>query len=286
MQLLTTAPSPQKTFIFVGGMHRSGTTLLASSIAAASGVSGFSGTSARMNEGQFLQETYLPGYEMGGVPAWALDPRSHMTEADASRQAADELWNNWAPYWDLNASHLLEKTPLNLTKTRYLQALFPQSMFVIIMRHPITQALAVMKWQTTIREKLGYRFQDLIENWVVAHENFAADQQHLESCHVIKYEELTRNPLQVAHNLSASLGLDLDTRVFDEFDASKANAYAERWVKRRGRGVAPSSPAPLAHITSWLLKREEAAIYSRFEDRVNAFGYTLTDVHDSKGHIL
>ena len=45
-------------FVFLAGLHRSGTTLLARLLAAHPEVSGFSGTGAPADEGQLLQSVY------------------------------------------------------------------------------------------------------------------------------------------------------------------------------------------------------------------------------------
>ena len=67
-------------FVFVGGLHRSGTTLLARAIAKHDEVSGFRKTEALANEGQFLQSVYPIAREFGGTGRFGFDERSHMTE--------------------------------------------------------------------------------------------------------------------------------------------------------------------------------------------------------------
>ena len=71
----------EHTFVFVGGLHRSGTTLLAPLPGRAPAmVSGFSGTGAREDEGQHLQTVYRPGRAHGGPGRFGFDPEAHLTE--------------------------------------------------------------------------------------------------------------------------------------------------------------------------------------------------------------
>ena len=57
-------------FVFLAGLHRSGTTLLARLLAAHPEISGFSETGVPADEGQHLQGVYPAAREYGG-PAWA-----------------------------------------------------------------------------------------------------------------------------------------------------------------------------------------------------------------------
>ncbi|WP_221583748.1 sulfotransferase [Microbacterium sp. G2-8] len=265
-------------FTFVGGMHRSGTTLLASAISRSPGVSGLTNTNVVMDEGQFLQTVYRPGYEMGGVTRWALDKHAYLTESDATATDLAALWSSWSPYWDLSAEMLVEKTPLNITKTRYLQAVFPRSSFVIITRHPITQALAVMKWAPSQKEKLGLRFDLLIENWLRAHEALQRDLPQLEDATVIRYEDITKDPLAVGQTLRDALGIDLDLAPFRAYDPDRARVYETRWAGRKTMSAAPDLRKSREIIASLLLLHHGSRLKARFEDRVNALGYSLDDL--------
>src|SRR5438477_293208 len=131
-------------FVFLAGLHRSGTTLLARLLAAHPGVSGFSGTGADADEGQHLQTVYPAAKVWGGPGRFGFAPEAHFTEEQASEEKARQLFEEWSPHWDLARPVLLEKSPPNLLKTRFLQALFPGSAFVVIV--PLWYERRVRRW--------------------------------------------------------------------------------------------------------------------------------------------
>jgi hypothetical protein len=189
-------------FVFLAGMHRSGTTLLARLLAAHPEISGFSETGVPEDEGQHLQTVYPAAKVWGGPGRFGFAPEAHFTEAQASADKAGQLFEEWSPHWDLGRPVLLEKSPPNLLKTRFLQALFPRSQFVVLLRHPIAVSLATAKWRRTRR--LGR----LVEHWLRCHEIFEADKPELERVHVIRYEDLVREPEPVLRGVFDFLELD------------------------------------------------------------------------------
>src|SRR5262245_38005823 len=135
-------------FVFVGGLHRSGTTLIARALARHSSVSGFRNTGAIEDEGQFLQSVWPPERVFGGVGRFGFDPRAHMTESSPynSEGTTARLCADWNRYWDLSKPVLLEKTPGNLLRMRLLARLFSDCQFIMVVRHPVAAVLATMKW--------------------------------------------------------------------------------------------------------------------------------------------
>jgi hypothetical protein len=111
-------------FVFIGGLHRSGTSLLHRLLTSHPAISGFSDTGVPEDEGQHLQSVYKPAKDHGGPGRFAFDPASHLTEADASSEAeaARRLWQDWHPRWELDCPVLVEKSLPNVVRTRYLQA--------------------------------------------------------------------------------------------------------------------------------------------------------------------
>ena len=66
--------------VFVCGLHRSGTTPLARSIAKLKGTTSFENTGVVMDEGQFLQDVYPPDVIYGSAGRFGFAPKAHLTE--------------------------------------------------------------------------------------------------------------------------------------------------------------------------------------------------------------
>lgn len=242
-------------FVFLAGLHRSGTTLLARLLAAHPQVSGFSDTGAPADEGQHLQTVYPSDHEYGRPGRFGFAPEMHLTEDSplATEENARKLFDEWAPYWDLSRPVLLEKSPPNLLKTRFLQALYSGSSFVVIVRHPIPVSIPTAKWRGT------RRYHRLFEHWFRCHDLFEEDRPHLERVHLVHYERLVAEPEAVLAETFHWLGLDPIAP--SEPVASDANQrYFERWreLKRDPR---------------MRLYLDLASL--RFERRARRWGYSL-----------
>lgn len=288
-------PWNDRRIAFVGGLHRSGTTLVARILGSSPNASGLTGTGAAMNEGQHIQDTYVGS--LGNTSQWSFHPRAHLTEKDAKStpDAGARLWQSWSPYWDLERAVLVEKSPPNLTKMRYLQEVFPRSRFIVVTRHPVVQALAVRKWATHTRGRFTYGFPRLIEHWVHAHDVFAEDALHIENLLVLRYEHLMREPAQQLGRAAQFLDVELDGSIVDALDAGRSNRYAELW-RTGGRGqLGGRVRTHLTHIGSRtgptrgdllrdfadvaLLPRYRNVVSEHLGDRIRAHGYDL-DVLD------
>ena len=190
--------------VFLAGLHRSGTTLLARLLAAHPEVSGFSGTGVPADEGQHLQGVYPPASVYGGPGRFGFAPESHLTETSplVSEENAHAIFAQWSEHWNLARPVLLEKSPPNLLKTRFLQALFPGSRFVVIVRHPIPVSIPTARWRGT------RRYDRMLAHWLRCHALFEADRGHLDRVHVLRYEELVRDPTGTLRAIFEFLELD------------------------------------------------------------------------------
>jgi hypothetical protein len=239
----------EHTFVFLGGLHRSGTTLLAGLLAAHPEVSGFSGTGVPADEGQHLQTVYPPARVYGGPGRFAFRRESHLTEDSplVSPEARERLLAEWSPHWDVSRRVLVEKSPPNLIRFRFLQALFPEARFVAVVRHPVAVAYATRKWSKT-------SVRSLLRHWVAAHETFAADRGHLERLLVVRYEDLVEEPDPTLAGVFEYLGLET-LPISHELDRASNERYLDEWRR---------------------LSRWRKALAARgLEKRVRPFGYTL-----------
>jgi hypothetical protein len=242
-------------FIFLCGLHRSGTTPLFRILRSHPQISGFGNTGVPEDEGQHLQTVYPPARQFGGPGQFGFAAAAHLTEGSGlcTPANAERLFQQWSPHWNLNREFLVEKSPPNLVRTRFLQACFPYSYFITIIRHPIAVSLATLKWSRS-------RIKSLLEHWLVCHRLFDADCQHLQRVLVIRYEDLISGPELVLDKVRVFLGLG--SPMAGKLDRNGNERYFAVWQQFQ-------KSADGQVVTSDLAEKYE----SSFRD----YGYSLRD---------
>lgn len=245
----------QQKCVFLGGLHRSGTSLLHEVLKLHPEVAGFSDTNVPEDEGQHLQNVYMPAYKMGGPGKFAFDRRAHMTEKHplANDKSSKTLMEEWGQHVNLDGNIFIEKSPPNLLKTRFLQSVFPNSKFVIILRHPIAVAYATKKWSKT-------SIPSLLEHTLLSYETFLKDAAMLNSFHILRYEDFVKAPDETMVNIYKYLDLE-PIKVTHKIKKDVNSKYFSMYAKDSGRF--------LSKITKLTQRCEE------FENRANKFGYSI-----------
>ncbi|MGB8702418.1 MAG: sulfotransferase [Thermosynechococcaceae cyanobacterium] len=242
-----------KKFIFIGGLHRSGTSLIHEIMKSHDLISGFHGTGVPEDEGQHLQSVYPTAKFFGGPGKFGFNTKSHMDELHplATQESADKLFDEWSRYWDLSSEFLIEKSPPNIVRTRFLQKLFPNTYFIISFRHPIVVAYATQKWA----KKMD--ILDLIEHSIICYEKFKDDLPFLQKSYVFRYENFVADPQNVMNEIydfigthSATLNKDVRNNV--------NQSYLQQWNEDR-------------------INKKFSKFISLFEDRTRMLGYSLND---------
>lgn len=241
--------------IFISGLHRSATSVLHEVLKEQNEISGFSDTGVPEDEGQLIQTVYNPASYYGGPGKFAFNSKAHYTEKSEfiSDKNRDKLLLEWGKYWDFSKPYLIEKSPPNLIRTRFLQTLFPNSYFITIQRHPIAVSYATQNWT---KQSLS----DLIKHWIVAHEIHNKDRVYLKNEFVIKYEELIANPELVLESLGEFLGLEINYK--GQFKNSNTK-YFNKWNAGRFN--------PFKNI-------QKQKLINAYETKLNTFGYSLVDL--------
>jgi hypothetical protein len=189
--------------IFVLGLNKSGTSLLNLCLAQHPELSGirsfvsrekvWTGGSARLR----LHDHGLgEGHKIPGLPEklapktlsgrWADPAIRHLyrlTEADVRPGDAQRASEAYMRGMIDPTRRLCEKSPPNLIRSRYLQALFPDATFVTIVRDPYANVSANGK----VRSKWG-TVRDQAIHWASAYEIFLEDRLRLERVILVKYE--------------------------------------------------------------------------------------------------
>ena len=264
--------------VFVGGVHRSGTSALYRVLGTHAEISCLSNTGVPEEEGQHLQSVYPAARELGGAGRFGFRAQARMLEdsplvTDENRR---RLLAAWSPYWEMEKRFLVEKSPPNLTRSRFLQALFPSSSFIFIIRHPIPTTLSTMKWSHT-------SITSLIEHWVICYELLQEDLPFLERPLFMKYEDLVAKPDEHADMIAKLLNVE------NRFDVTgiRGNVndkYFALWDRLRipssgmGRRYWNRVVARLhgSKVGTIEYAREIEDVETRFETAINRFGYSFT----------
>lgn len=246
-----------KKFIFISGLHRSGTSLLYKILKEQDKISGLSKTNELEDEGQHVQSVYKPAYEFGGVGKFGFDIKARLNE---DSELIDEnnrrkLYNEWSRFWDLEKNILLEKSPPNIIRTRFLQEMFPNSYFINITRHPIATSIASKKWSKT-------SLDELINHWITCHEIFDEDKKMIRNIINIKYEDIINNNKKTLDKISKFLNLQIKPSEI-EIKQGINDKYFEIW-KKKSKNI--------------FSKHKILKIINKYNSSVEKYGYSLINL--------
>jgi hypothetical protein len=225
-------------------------------LSASEDISGFENTGVMEDEGQHLQTVYKPAKCFGGPGKFAFNNNARLDENSdlINLENKHKLLIEWGRYWNTDKPVLIEKSPPNLIRTRFLQAMFTNTYFITIIRHPIPVSYATQKWSKT-------NLEDLIKHWVIAHQIYYNDKKLLKNELFLSYEDMINSPSKIFSYISEFLGVKIE---FEDRLQDSNNKYFKMWKSRN-----------LFHIKTNL---EKLKIIQNNEVLVNQFGYSLIDI--------
>jgi len=292
-------PQAGHRYLFVCGLHRSGTTLITRGLAQHPQISGFRNTGVIEDEGQFLQTVMPLERFYGGAGRFGFDPRAHLTEDSPLNTSgnAGQLLSEWGRHWDGTTPVRIEKTPSNLLRMRLLAELIRPSYFIIVTRHPVAACLATLKWTQ------GNLFS-LLSHWVHCYGIARADAARLDRVIWTSYEAFVANPEAERNRLLAFIGLAPCAAISEQIASENAKYFArwrELYFGDGDRAIAQVAPehyrSPLTRARDRIARerkerslpifRREANLRNHYdaldaasylENSIQQFGYSFFDL--------
>lgn len=183
-------------WVFLVGCNNSGTTILHDLLVDTEQFS------AMTHEGQRYTRQIRMAEKRGYERVWTeyID-ELQMTEADSQdripRLAYDWLFDAQPP----DKPYLVEKTTANSARLRWLDAGFPDSYFIAIVRN----GYAVSEG---IRRKGGKDLERAARHWAAVNQRIREDGQRIQHYLSIRYEDLVENPRETLSIVAKFLGLN------------------------------------------------------------------------------
>jgi len=260
--------APNYKYVFVCGLQRSGTSILARNIGRFPHCTVFKNTGAIEDEGQYLQDVYPTNNELGGTGWYGFDPQAHLTEQSPLLTAENvgRRRASWHRYWDNDRSICVEKTPGNLLMTRFLQAAFPNSYFVVIQRHPVAVSLANQRWKKSMASlRTGF------EHWLNCYGIYEEDKRHIRRVYELRYEDYVTNSSRYHAEIAQFIGTEVPQTDMEELAGVHNRKYFDRW-----RQLLTDSP----------FRQYYRHLVQKYESQFMRYGYSLTNLPGEDEQLL
>lgn len=184
---LTPVPKPEK-WLFLVGCYNSGTTLLAELLGRHPEIS------ALPTEGHFISDQFVKDYEVGLPRMWAgREELFRLTELD---QGIDpfRVKKEWGMRLDLSKPVLLEKSPPNSVRTRWLNKHFSPAYFVEIVRNGYAVSEGIRRKANPRHLRDSWPIEQCAFQWRRSIEVLEEDSLFLDNFLQVRYEDLTEKP--------------------------------------------------------------------------------------------
>ena len=196
----------KRKWVFILGCSNSGTTLLHHLLSSHPDIA------TLPDEGQFYTKV-LPSVVKGGLPrVWTEDLDTYrMTETDRQYDSLRMIhdWKNFLS--NVSAPAVLEKSPPNTIRSRWLQSIFENSFFIGLVRdgRAVAEGINRRSWIK------GINFDRTIAHWIKANTLMLDDAKQLKNFQLVRYEDLAENPKKTILELIRFIGEDPEKYKFD-----------------------------------------------------------------------
>jgi Sulfotransferase family len=189
--------------IFVVGCGNSGTTILWKTLLSHADLGG------PLSEGQDLKDlprcmTHFLGRQTFRLFAHSRFKMAYRTtEKDYTPRIGEHLAEVYADHLSPGL-RFIEKSPSNSMRVRFLQRVFPDAFFVLVVRNGIavSEGIRRKRWYDPDRQPMAglqTTIADAAEHWSRTNHSLFLDRLHLRRSIVVRYEDLVANPAPVLH---------------------------------------------------------------------------------------
>lgn len=206
-------------WLFILGVNNSGTTLLSNILATHPAIRSLAA------EGQLLTDAFPLPHHLGVMRNWTRRMDAfRWIESDDPRPAL-RAKRDWRGHLagrprEPSAGIVLEKSPPNTLRARWLQANFRPSRFIAIVRDPVAVCEGIHRRQ-------GLAVEEAAEHWRVANSVLLDDLERLDHKMLLRYEDLTGDPVRVLAMIREFLELE---RGFPDDQFSSVGAHSAAGV--------------------------------------------------------
>ncbi len=202
--MLARRARPEK-WLFIVGCYNSGTTLLDQLLGTHPSIT------TLPHEGQYLTDQFVLDYTIGLPRMWVeREDLFRLTEADEGPDP-DRIKKEWAMRLTTKAPIILEKTPANAARTRWLQKHFNNAHFIGLIRDPYAVAEGIRRKARPVHRPEGWPITMTARQWLRSNQVLREDAEALQRFIWIRYEDLTENPTETLNSILGFLNLPRDT---------------------------------------------------------------------------
>lgn len=185
-------PNPAK-WVFIVGCYNSGTTILLNMLAQHPSIS-------VLDEGVFRTNELITPEELGWTRMWCKVQDKVRLGVTDTHVDAIAVQKDWSFFLDVRKPILVEKSIVNSARLPWLQANFPNSYFIFIVRNGYAVAEGIQRKVINRRYSIPAEFGETYpielcaQQWVQTNEIVEEDSPSIERIYRLTYEELCSNP--------------------------------------------------------------------------------------------
>lgn len=202
---ITPVPTPQK-WLFLVGCYNSGTTLFDELLSRHPAIS------ALPTEGHFITDQFVTDYAIGLPRMWVgREECFRLTENDAGPDPV-RIKKEWAMRLDTSKAVLLEKSPPNSARTRWLQKHFENAHFIGIVRNGYAVAEGISRKAEPMHSSAGWSVEQAAWQWKRGNDVLTEDARFLQHFMWAKYEDLVADPQTTLNKIASFISIaDFDS---------------------------------------------------------------------------